>query len=448
MECTPATSATHVADSALKRPASSRVWIWAVLILVLVATAGIRFRLRDMPLERDEGEYAYAGQLLLQGVPPYELAYNMKFPGTYIAYAAIMKVFGQTAAGIHVGFLIVNAANTVMVFLLTARFTSRLGALAAAALYSYLALSVGVLGTSAHATHFVLLAALPGLLLLLSGIDRRSALSLFLSGFCLGAAVLMKQHGAVFVAFAAAYLACTCAWPMDWMRLCRQGTSLAAGVLTSLGLTLFWLWRAGVFPKFWFWTIQYGRAYAEERPSLMEIAKKLAHGTPEALYPVTYIALCGLGLLVFKKPRSAALFTAGLLVVSVAAIFPNFNFRPHYYVLMLPALCLLTGVAIASGSEMLQARGQSRTARTLVGLFVGGLLWAGYHEREVFFLRTPQAACRWAYGQSPFPKRFRSLPTSRPILLRMRGLPCSAPNPKSIFTPIAIPPQVTSTLML
>ena len=50
------------------------------VVLALVAVG--RLQLLNFPLERDEGEYAYAGQLILQGIPPYELAYNMKFPGT------------------------------------------------------------------------------------------------------------------------------------------------------------------------------------------------------------------------------------------------------------------------------------------------------------------------------------------------------------------------------
>ena len=41
--------------------------MFAVLALVAVA----RLRLLAFPLERDEGEYAYAGQLILQGIPPY-----------------------------------------------------------------------------------------------------------------------------------------------------------------------------------------------------------------------------------------------------------------------------------------------------------------------------------------------------------------------------------------
>jgi len=53
-----------------------------MLALVLVFTAAVRFRMLDAPLERDEGEYAYAGQLMLEGVPPYLAAYNMKFPGS------------------------------------------------------------------------------------------------------------------------------------------------------------------------------------------------------------------------------------------------------------------------------------------------------------------------------------------------------------------------------
>ena len=58
-----------------------------MLAVVILFFAVVRFRLRDVPLERDEGEYAYCGQLMLQGIPPYKLAYNMKLPGTYAAYA-------------------------------------------------------------------------------------------------------------------------------------------------------------------------------------------------------------------------------------------------------------------------------------------------------------------------------------------------------------------------
>src|SRR5438270_6715693 len=88
-----------------------------IVSAVLALSLFVRFRLRDMPLERDEGEYAYAGQLMLQGVPPYKEAYNMKLPGTYAAYAVGMAIFGQTPSGVHVTVALVNAASIVLMFL-------------------------------------------------------------------------------------------------------------------------------------------------------------------------------------------------------------------------------------------------------------------------------------------------------------------------------------------
>src|SRR5205085_224221 len=93
-----------------------RAWILVGLTVLLVLV--VRVRLREMPLERDEGEYAYAGQLILQGIPPYKEAYNMKLPGTYAAYAVIMGLFGQSAATIHVGLALVSAASVILMFLI------------------------------------------------------------------------------------------------------------------------------------------------------------------------------------------------------------------------------------------------------------------------------------------------------------------------------------------
>lgn len=45
-----------------------RAWILVGLTILFVVV--VRVRLREMPLERDEGEDAYGGQLLLQGIPP------------------------------------------------------------------------------------------------------------------------------------------------------------------------------------------------------------------------------------------------------------------------------------------------------------------------------------------------------------------------------------------
>jgi len=43
---------------------------WVAVLLVMLAAGLLRLRLLDLPLERDEGEYAYAGQLLFKAFHP------------------------------------------------------------------------------------------------------------------------------------------------------------------------------------------------------------------------------------------------------------------------------------------------------------------------------------------------------------------------------------------
>src|SRR6266850_2624725 len=115
---------------------SQRSWMWWLMIAVLVIVAAARLCLLDFPLERDEGEYAYAGQLILQGIPPYELACNMKFPGTYLAYASIMAVFGQTPAGIHFGLMCMTTLTALMLYWLGKKMLDPIAGMVAATFYT------------------------------------------------------------------------------------------------------------------------------------------------------------------------------------------------------------------------------------------------------------------------------------------------------------------------
>ena len=181
-------------------------WEWWALLATLLFSAYVRYRLLAIPLERDEGEYAYAGQLILQGIPPYLGVYNMKLPGVYAAYAAILALFGQTISGIHFGLLLINAITTFMIFLVGKRLANTLAGVVAAASFALLSLGQSIHGLSANAEHFVIIAVVAGLLLLLRAIRDDRPWLLFTSGLMFGIGLLMKQHGAVFAAFALIYV--------------------------------------------------------------------------------------------------------------------------------------------------------------------------------------------------------------------------------------------------
>ncbi len=383
-----------------------RIAWWVLFAAAVSVTLLVRIRLLEMPLERDEGEYAYAGQLWLAGVPPYEAAYNMKFPGTYAANAAIMAVFGQTITALHLGLILVNLTTIAFIFLLGRRLLNVSAGLAAAASYSILSVSPAVLGFAGHATHFVVLPVLAGVLVLTRSAPLRNA-GIFAAGILFGAGVLMKQPGIFFVPFGAAYL-CWRDWRdrLSWPTLLTRTATFAAGVVAPFAATCLLLWWAGVFEKFWFWTVVYAREYG----GLISFGKGIETFQSSIKHVVapgwTLWSLAGLGVVaVLWKPklRPGGLILLGLLICSAAAVTPGFYFRRHYFILALPAICLLAG-GVAAWTQSL------RFPALRFGvwlLFAGAFASALYAERTFYLERDPVAACRLAYGPNPFPEAIR-----------------------------------------
>jgi 4-amino-4-deoxy-L-arabinose transferase-like glycosyltransferase len=399
----------------MKRKAAQRdrvleaAWIFlAVIVLVLVIA--IRMRLLAVPLERDEGEYAYAGQLMLQGIPPYKLAYNMKFPGTYAAYALIMAIFGQTIVGIHLGLLLVNAATILLIFLLGRRLINSIAGIAAAAAYAVLSVSPSVLGFAAHATHFVMLPVLGGTLLLLKESDGRNFERLFVSGLLFGTSLLMKQPAVFFVLFGALYLLSNdLSCKLGWKKIASRNLAFNLGAIVPFGITCLFLWRAGVFDKFWFWTINYARQYGTSVP--FRVGAKLFSETASEVISSTWALwiLAGLGLVAGlwnKRMRAGAFFLVGFLAFSLAAFSAGFYFREHYYIFVLPAVSLFTGVAITTVSNLAASRsGLVRFAPLL--LCCAALSQPILAERKFYFEISPGEVSHILYGGNPFPESVR-----------------------------------------
>ncbi len=377
--------------------------------LVLAVATAIRLRLLAMPLERDEGEYAYMGQLLLQGVPPYGEAANMKWPGTYAAYAAIMAVFGQSTAGIHFGLLLVNLASTGLVFVLGRRAAGTVGGAAAASIHAILTIGPYLFGLAAHATHFVAVFSLGGLVLL-TGSKPAGRWRIFTAGLLFGLATLMKQNGAVFGVFAAGWLV----WQgrfverRGYRALAARAAVLVAGGLVPLAAVAAWLWQAGVWSGFWFWTVQYAAAYGSITTLPDGLARLwFALTTLAPLAPGLWLAAAAGGFVLWRWPavRRWRLFLTGLTALSFAAVCPGLYFRLHYFLLLMPALALLGGVAAAGLADGLAARGRGRMAAAVPGLLLAAgiaqALWVG---RGVFFTMSPVQACMAIYGDDPFPE--------------------------------------------
>ena len=371
------------------------------LFLVVLLVVCVRLRLLSIPLERDEGEFAYAGQLMLQGVPPYKLAFNIKLPGTYAAYAAMVALFGQTITGIHLGFLLVNLATLALLFLIARRLLDVESGAIACICYALFSLSPGVLGFVGHATHLVVLTALGGWWLLVKARVSRRAWSFWWSGIFFGLSFLCKQPGLFFAMFGGTILlrdAATGPPAERAMRLRSLAIFVCGGALPFLA-TCLWIWGAGTFQRFWFWTILYAPYHAGhlgEEQFWWALDDFSRYGG--ALEWWALLGLAGLICLLVAKERSETKFVlVCLLGFSLMALLVSFYLFRHYFIVLLPVVSLLIAVAV-------------RSAARWVGWAVAGGCFAiacaafVFVNRNIWFQMSPHEVSKSLYQSEPFPE--------------------------------------------
>jgi hypothetical protein len=333
-------------------------WHWVALSLVILFVIVIRVRLLDLPLERDEGEFAYVGQLMLEGIAPYKMAYVIKLPGTAAVYALSMALFGQTAAGIHLGLLLANVTAIVLVFLLAKRWFGAGIGLIAGATYALMSLSWGVYGSAAHATQFVMPAAVGGILLLLRSLESGRVLTLFWSGVLFGLAFILKQPGILFGAFGGLLLLGNelKTRPVNWMLCLRKAAVFCLGIILPFAFLCLILWHAGVFGKFWYWSFKVaggGRATLQEGWSGFTDRVEWLCYTWQ--WPFWFLAGLALPFVYWiRAARPVLLPFLAFCGVSVLAGCPGLRFNPQYFVLTLPAVGMLIGLGVVGARQFLR----------------------------------------------------------------------------------------------
>ena len=349
----PAASMVDTSEGTLQETASSDLaarWSRGGVALVILLAAALRCRVLDAPLQRDEGEYAYGGQLLLDSVPPYAELYNMKLPGMYAAYAAVMASLGDTAQGIHLGLLVVNALAIVLVFAIGRRLLGDLAGFAAALVFASTSIVRGVQGVFANAA---LRDSLP------------------------------------------------------FARIAASIGVFSIAVATPVAVTALLLVAAGVFDAFWLWTVEYAWAYTGHMDlaggfSLLGIYGSVVRRSAPALFGLAALGIVAIGFDAHLRGR--AVFLLAFLGFSVAAVALGLNFRPHYFLLVLPAVSLLAGGVVDALARALAGRagraaGTAIASAVVVGASVATVLADPIAQREI----TPDHMTRVTFGyRNPF----------------------------------------------
>ena len=349
---------------------------WVGVGLLVLFTVLIRWQFLDIPLERDESVYYYAGKAALDGGRPYFDFYEMKPPGLFYSYAFLIALFGYSGTGAHLALLFVSLSNAAFTYLIARHFGGKRLAQVAATAFVFFSLNPGASGLYLVAEHLALLWGLPGVWLALQYPERTNKYLLLGSGALLSMAVLVKQTAGVFGLAVVVY------WLIRWLQNGREQSLKpllwwVMGGIFPIFCAFLVVWAAGTMQDAHFWLYEYPQLYStsanDDKIGLyFKTSWKLVSMGYEG-----YFVFAGLGLLALWWSRlslaSKAFITVWALL-SALTIVPGMRFYGHYYLLAFPAACI-------AGAMLFDTIGKRITQKDTmpVLLLALGLLWSAHH---------------------------------------------------------------------
>jgi len=219
----------------------------------------------------------------------------------------------------------------------------------------------------------------------------------------------MKQHGAAFVAFGGFYLLFTelRRRPFVKRQFLGKMTVYLIGVLLPYAVICMIFWQAGIFEKFWFWTFDYAHKYVS-MPSLFGGISGFKTQVSQIVGSAVLLwLLAGVGLVaLWQNPRvrQISAFAIGFLLFSFMGVSAGFYFRPHYFILLLPAVALLVGTGVVYYIEEVFDKGRLLPKNKLILVLLGFavLLHTVCQQYHFFFVDNLTEALLMSYYGNPF----------------------------------------------
>jgi hypothetical protein len=382
----------------------------AILAMAAVAFVFVRVPLVSVPLERDEGEYAYIAQRLLVGEVPYRDAFDQKPPGVFLAYASAFVLLGQSIESIHLFTYAWTAVTALALFGCVRRLAGALAGGFTVLVFAIASADPRLTANAANTEIFMLLPMVASVYCMLRALEAKSGMRWWvLCGALAAAACWFKQIAAANALYVAAVPAAE--GLLRRPRMARGalgraygGLALGAALVTVPGLLA--CAAVGAWEPFIDAVILHNLRYSQSS-TIAQGGKMLRHWLAWQAPSLGAVwALAAVGVLVPKltQRRTWALLT-GWLVASAAGVSVGLYFRPHYFIQALPALAALCGVVLGTIGAWFLAR--RSMALALLGLMALAALAAAppiLANASIRGAGTPSAISREIYGQNPFPE--------------------------------------------
>lgn len=215
------------------------------IVLVVAVSLVLRWPFFGVPLNADEGGYAYVTQRWLDGRGEiYGDLWISRPQGIFLAYGAIFETLGTSVEAIHTGAWLVGLATTVFVWAFARDWLGRRAAIAAALVFTLINGSPYLEGYTANAEVFMAFPAAIGVWLLLRWSRRQErSWPLFAAGVMAALATLLKPSGLVMLPVAAAFV-----WLLggvSWRTMVARGGWIGGGFVLGMAPALIHGWLTG-----------------------------------------------------------------------------------------------------------------------------------------------------------------------------------------------------------
>jgi hypothetical protein len=378
---------------------SHRAEIGLVLCIGLLVLA-LRAPLMDLPLERDEGDYAYIAWRLSHGEIPYLDWFDQKPPGVYLAYRAALGLHGGSIVAIRVVAALFAAVSSIALFFTVRPLLGVAAAALAAILLGLLSADPMIQGPTANTEIFMLpgVVVATALFLRIVSAQKTSTAACIALGVSLGVATAFKQVAAVNIPFFLLAFALCARGPGRWRRLAAFTGWMGLGGLVVWVPILLWFLRHGGLAAALDATLLHNLSYTSALPVSLRLSNLVFYARSFAPSQGVAWILAGVGLvwLARRRDRFPAVFLGGWALANAVGVSASGYYFPHYFQQILPAVASLAAatLAVEDGS-----RGPSRARVSLVSaLALGPLLVAALR----FWTLSPDEAMRTIYPGNPF----------------------------------------------
>jgi 4-amino-4-deoxy-L-arabinose transferase-like glycosyltransferase len=392
-------------------PWSARRWTIALALLVVLTRFPTLIHPRAID---DEQVYAVVAREMLHGGPPYLAAIERKPPLLFTVYAVILGAAGPSDwPALHLVALVWTLATMATLYVIARRLFDAKAGIMAALLYALFQMWSGYRQLAFNGELLMNLPVSLALLLTFGPAVRRSRPELLAAGALIAAAFLLKQPAGIAGLPLATYVLdprYRRAREFSVGKAIWHAAELGIGLIVTLGLAGLILSHYGILREAIYWTLTNHKnpsigpgTWYYWQVGLPKTALFVAETAPLCLG--AWFALRSQGAAAggrWERLRAERSALAVLLLVSCFGVLVTGQFTAHYYLQLLPPLCLLAAPQLADALWAGSARVRGLPSPRLLGIWLAltFVFFAGFDTIGLRHQRHDSSAGLWVRSHS------------------------------------------------